>query len=231
MILSLSHSTVKTISAHNRWESVENMMEIIPRPNKTKKLVLFVRLVLICLVLITIQHFTSHQVRLNSAQGISFNIKRSLAEPTLTNDDVDSSRLSSSNQWKEEQNLTAGLSKSSSDKFHGNITTRSPHWCDRCINYHQYKVLIYPKYIPDTYLGMVMFIPSQHGDSSFQRRQFLRKFPLNSKYFPQIKMRHLFVFGKCNIYILLYLFIYLFVCLFICLYLISSTNNFCVLFL
>ena len=163
-------------------------MEIIP-----KKLILFVRLVLISSALIIFQHFTSHQVRLNSAQGISFDVKRSLAEPTLTNDDMDSSRLSYSNQWKE-VNVSSSQSKPHS-VFNVN-GTGSVQWCSRCINYHQYKVLIYPKYIPDTYLDMVMFIPSQHGDSSFQRRQFLRKFPLNSTCFPEVKIKHVFVLGK-----------------------------------
>ena len=74
--------------------------------------------------------------------------------------------------------------------------TTSKEWCDSCLNYHQYNALIYPKNIPDTYLDMVMFIPSQHGDTSFQRRQFLRKFILNSTKFPQIKSRHVFMFGK-----------------------------------
>ena len=163
-------------------------MEII-----LKKLILFVRLVLICFVLITIQHFTSHQVRLNSAQGISFNIMRSLAEPTLTNDMDQGSRLSSSNQWKE-VNVSSSQSKPHSI-FNVN-GTGSLQWCRRCINYHQYKVLIHPKYIPDTNLDMVMFIPSQHRDSSFQRRQFLRKFPLNSTCFPEVKIKHVFVLGK-----------------------------------
>ena len=41
-----------------------------------------------------------------------------------------------------------------------------------------------------------MFIPSQQGDTSFQRRQFLREKMLNSVYFPQVKISHVFVFGK-----------------------------------
>ena len=84
--------------------------------------------------------------------------------------------------------------------FNENGTTMPSQWCNSCVNYHQYKALIYPKHIPDTYLDMVIFIPSQHGDTSFQRRQFLRKFPLNSTYFPQLKMRHVFVFGKFSIF-------------------------------
>ena len=79
--------------------------------------------------------------------------------------------------------------------FNGNLTIPSQ-WCNSCINYHQYKAVIYPKHKPDTYLDMVMFIPSQQGDSSFQRRQFLRTKILNSTNFPQIKIRHVFVFGK-----------------------------------
>ena len=75
-------------------------------------------------------------------------------------------------------------------------TTRSSTWCDSCINYYKYKALIHPKHIPDTNLDMVIFIPSQHGDTSFQRRQFLRKFPLNSTNFTEVKIRHVFVFGK-----------------------------------
>ena len=64
----------------------------------------------------------------------------------------------------------------------------------------QYNVLIYPRHIPDTYLDMVVFIPSHHGDNSFQRRQFLRKKMLNSSYFSQVKIRHVFVFGKFSFF-------------------------------
>ena len=97
-------------------------------------------------------------------------------------------------------NVVCASKSKTSDIFNENGTTRSAQWCDSCINYHQYKVVIYPKYIPDTYLDMVMFIPSQHGDTSFQRRQFLRKFPLNSTHFPQLKIRHIFVFGKFRLF-------------------------------
>ena len=69
-------------------------------------------------------------------------------------------------------------------------------WYNKWYYNHQYKTLIYPKHIPDTYLDMVMFIPSQHRDTSFQRRQFLRKKMLNSTFFPQVKIRHIFVFGE-----------------------------------
>ena len=79
--------------------------------------------------------------------------------------------------------------------FNANLTMPSQ-WCDSCINYHQHKALTYPKNIPDTYLDMMMFILSQHGDSSFQRRQFLRTKILNSTNFPQVNIRHVFVFGK-----------------------------------
>ena len=90
--------------------------------------------------------------------------------------------------------------------FNNNGTTMPSQWCNSCVNYHQYKAVIYPKHIPDTYLDMVMFIPSQHGDTSFQRRQFLREFPLNSTYFPQLKIRHVFVLGKFSVfYFLAYL--------------------------
>ena len=79
--------------------------------------------------------------------------------------------------------------------FNGKLTIPSQ-WCDSCINYYQYRALIYPKHIPDTYLDMVIFIPSQHGDTSFQRRQFLRTKILNSTNFSQVNIRHAFVFGK-----------------------------------
>ena len=91
-------------------------------------------------------------------------------------------------------------SSSQGELNNANLTTSSQ-WCNSCVNYHQYKALIYPKHIPDTYLDMVMFIPSQHGDSSFQRRQFLRKKILNSTNFPQIKIRHVFVFGKFSTFL------------------------------
>ena len=44
-----------------------------------------------------------------------------------------------------------------------------------------------------------MFIPSHQGDTSFQRRQFLRNKLLNSLYFPQVEFRHVFVFGKFHV--------------------------------
>ena len=97
-------------------------------------------------------------------------------------------------------NVACTSKSKTSDVFNENETTIPSHWCDSCVNYHQYKAVIYPKHIPDTYLDMVMFIPSQHGDTSFQRRQFLRKFPLNSTYFPQLKIRHVFVLGKFGIF-------------------------------
>ena len=78
----------------------------------------------------------------------------------------------------------------------GNGTMGSPQWCNACLDYHQYEALIYPKHIPSTYLDVVLFIPSQQGDTSFQRRQFLRKKMLNSSNFPQVKFKHVFVFGK-----------------------------------
>ena len=81
-----------------------------------------------------------------------------------------------------------------------NVTIKTK-WCNSCINYHQYKAVIYPKHIPDTYLDMVIFIPSRHGDASFQRRQFLRKFILNSTHFPEVKIRHVFVFGKFSLFL------------------------------
>ena len=103
-------------------------------------------------------------------------------------------------------NVACASKNKTSDVFDENGTTMPSQWCDSCVNYHQYKALIYPKHIPDTYLDMVMFIPSQYGDTSFQRRQFLRKFPLNSTYFPQLKIRHVFVLGKFSIfYFLAYL--------------------------
>ena len=110
--------------------------------------------------------------------------------------------LPSSNKHLKEVNVNKIVAYRcrSHEVFNKNATT-SIQWCNSCVNYHHYKALIYHKYIPDTYLGMVMFIPSQHGDTSFQRRQFLRKFPLNSTHFPEIKIRHVFVFGKFGIFL------------------------------
>ena len=106
----------------------------------------------------------------------------------------------SQNNPGEVGNVACASKRKTSVIFNENGTTMPSQSCDSCVNYHQYKTVIYPKHIPDTYLDMVMFIPSQHRDSSFQRRQFLRKFPLNSTHFPQLKIRHVFVFGKFSLF-------------------------------
>ena len=112
----------------------------------------------------------------------------------------------SQNEPSKVVNITYASNSKLDTVFNQNRSDISSQLCDLCINYHQYEALIYPKNIPDTYLDMVMFIPSQHGDTSFQRRQFLRKFPLNSTYFQQIKIRHVFLLGKFSIfYFLAYL--------------------------
>ena len=80
-------------------------------------------------------------------------------------------------------NITCASKSKPGVVFNENWTTRSAQWCDSCINYHQYKALIYPKHTPDNHMDMVIFLPSRHGGTSFQRRQFLRKFPLNSTSF------------------------------------------------
>ena len=175
------------------------------------KVKFYVQLVVISLVLIMIQHFTGNQ---NSKQGI--NTTRSLGKRVLSTvkENSTSWRLSPTNKRTQGKTLTDGSSGRLPAKLReeinsprdANSTTSSEGWnfCVwnpklLCINYHQCKAVIYPKYIPDNNLDMVMFIPSQHGDSSFQRRQFLRKFPLNSTYFPQIKTKHVFVFGKFSL--------------------------------
>ena len=84
--------------------------------------------------------------------------------------------------------------------YNKNGTTTSLHPCNSCVNFHQYEAVIYPKLIPNTYLDMVIFIPSQQGDASFQRRQFFRKKMLNSSNFPQVKIRHVFVFGESSFF-------------------------------
>ena len=173
------------------------------------KLTFFGRLVIICLALILLYLYASRQVRLNFVMKTSTTEKSntSLSQTKIYGKENSPNRiLFSTNERKTRQNFTEGLSEtrlSSESKPHaktnysGNTNnTTSSEWCDSCINYHQYKAVIYPKNIPDTYLDMVMLIPSQNRDASFQRRQFLRKFPLNSTYFPHIKIRHVFVFGK-----------------------------------
>ena len=111
---------------------------------------------------------------------------------------LDASR--SQNEPSKIFNITSASKSKLDEDVIENGSTRLAQWCNSCVNCRQYKALIYPKHILDTYLDMVMFIPSQHGDTSFQRRQYLRKFPLNSTYFPQLKIRHVFVFGKFSIF-------------------------------
>ena len=176
----------------------ENNSKLEPRPWHIKHFLLFCKL--------HQQANTGHFMMSSKLFGIIFSyfviflllIILYTARPTPTeivnlfNVDISVSQ----NNPSEVGNVPCTSKSKTSVVFNENGTTRSVQWCDFCINYHQYKAVIYPKHIPDTYLDMVMFIPSQHGDTSFQRRQFLRKFPLNSTYFPQIKIRHVFVFGK-----------------------------------
>ena len=70
-------------------------------------------------------------------------------------------------------------------------------WCHLCVNYHQYRALIYPDGVSDTYLDMVMFTQTYHTEDFIQRRRFLRKYMLNSTNFPALKVKHIFVFGMC----------------------------------
>ena len=176
----------------------ENNSKLEPRPWHIKHFLLFCKL--------HQQSNTGHFMMSSKLFGIIFLyfviflllIILYTARPTPTEIvnlfDVDISV--SQNNPGEVGNVACASKSKTSIIFNENGTTMPSQWCDSCINYHQYKALISPKNTPDTYLDMVMFIPSQPGDSSFQRRQFLRKFPLNSTYFPQIKIRHVFVFGK-----------------------------------
>ena len=177
------------------------------------KLTFFGRLFIICFALILFYLYTSRQERLNSVMKTSTTEKSNtlLSQTKIYGKENSPNRiLFSTNERKTGQNFTEGLSEtrlSSESKphektnFSGNTNnTTSSGWCDSCINYHQYKAVIYPKHIPDTYLDMVIFIPSQHRDSSYEKRQFLRKFPLNSTNFPQLKIRHIFVFGKFSLF-------------------------------
>ena len=70
-------------------------------------------------------------------------------------------------------------------------------WCQRCVNYHQYKALIYPDESSDTYLDMVMFTQTYYTENFFQRRRFFRKYMLNHTNFPTLTVKHMFVFGEC----------------------------------
>ena len=70
-------------------------------------------------------------------------------------------------------------------------------WCHLCVNYHQYRAFIYPDGVSDTYLDMVMFTQIYYTEDFIQRRRFLRKYMLNSTNFPALKVKHIFVFGKC----------------------------------
>ena len=181
-----------------------------------KKLIVFGRLCLICLAVILLYLFTSNKVRLNFVMKTSTTKESStsLSQTKIYIYDKGNSpnRILFSTNKRKGQNFTKGLSEtglSSESKLHWktnftrNVDSTTPkQWCDLCVNYHQYKAVIYPKHIPDTYLDMVMFIPSQQRDSSFQKRQFLRKFILNSTRFPEVKIRHVFVFGKFSLFYL-----------------------------
>ena len=173
-----------------------------------EKLIFFGRLCIICLAVILLYLFTSNKVWLNFVMKTSRTKESStsLSQTKIYDKGNAPNRILFSTNKRKGQNFTKGISEtglSSESKLHWktNFTrnvdsTTSKQSCDLCVNYHQYKAVIYPKHIPDTYLDMVIFIPSRHGDTSFQRRQFLRKFPLNSTHFPQLKIRHVFVFGK-----------------------------------
>ena len=147
---------------------------------------LFCTFLVICVILTILR-----ELAISSASWPTFAL--SLPEISLSlNNPREEQNLSSTNNTRKEVDVTTSKPHMVLNK----TTITASQWCDSCVNYHHYKALIYPKHIPDNYLDMVMFIPSQQGDTSFERRQFLRKFPLNSTYFPQIKIRHVFVFGK-----------------------------------
>ena len=172
-----------------------------------KNLKFYAYLLITCLTLTIIFHYTFLQ--LNFTQGLQFMIRFLSQTKTLMREISPNRRLQNSTEILSEDyqtSLSGRLSVTSNTVSNSN-TTDTSHWCNSCVNYHQYKALIYPKHIPNTYLDMVMFIPSQQGDTSFQRRQFLRKFPLNSTLSSQVKFRHVFVFGKYSKFYALFLFI------------------------
>ena len=190
------------------WDNLRMKYISIPKTNDMDKLIFFGRRCLICLAVILLYLFTSNKVRLNFVMKTSTTKESStsLSQTKIYDKGNAPNRILFFTNKRKGQNFTKGLSEtglSSESKLHWktNFTrnvnsTTSKQWCDLCVNYHQSKAVIYPKHIPDTYLHMVIFMPSRHGDTSFQRRQFLRKFPLNSTYFPHLKIRHVFVFGK-----------------------------------
>ena len=67
-------------------------------------------------------------------------------------------------------------------------------WCRLCTNYLQYHPIIQSQNIPKQNLDFVMFIPSQHGETSFKKRQFIRKFMLHGE--NSLNIKHVFILGK-----------------------------------
>ena len=141
-----------------------------------KKPIFFRNLGMISLALIILN--ISHQIWFNFAvktstrKEFNFSKNTSLSETvysTLDKGNSSNQMSFSTNKWKEGKNVTKELSDlsglSSKSKPHGRTNSTSNitrAMSGSCLNYHQYKALIYPKRIPDTYLDMVIFIPSQH---------------------------------------------------------------------
>ena len=176
-----------------------------------KNLKFYSNLIITSLALTITYLYTFYQVQLDFTQGIKFNMTRFLSQTkTLMGEISPNRRLQNSTEGLSEDyrtGLSGRLSVTNNTVSNSN-TTDTSHWCNSFVNYHQYEALIYPKHIPNTYLDVVMFIPSQHRDTSFQRRQFLRKFPLNATLSPQVKFRHVFVFGKYSKFCALFLRVY-----------------------
>ena len=66
--------------------------------------------------------------------------------------------------------------------------------CPLCKNYLQYRPIIQPQNISKQNLDFVMFIISQHGETSFKKRQFIRRFLLHEE--SSLNIKHIFILGK-----------------------------------